>query len=67
MIAAGKVFFGSYDQTMYCLDAQSGELVDRFITGGKIYSSPDGADGYLLFGNNAGEFFCLAYAYEKTF
>jgi outer membrane protein assembly factor BamB len=41
-LAEGRpiVVVGSYDHTVYCLDAATGELRWRFTTGGPVYSTP---------------------------
>jgi outer membrane protein assembly factor BamB len=45
---------------MYCLDALTGTLVDRYGADGAIYSSPLVEDGAVFFGTNKGSFICLA-------
>jgi outer membrane protein assembly factor BamB len=59
-IAAGKVFVAAVDRhTVYALDASSGELLWKFVAGGRVDSSPTYHDGSLLFGANDGCVYCL--------
>ena len=55
-IVSGKVYVGSYDQNIYCLDAYTGESVWTFpteddfcssvaVSGGRVFTGPD--DGYI--------------------
>jgi outer membrane protein assembly factor BamB len=49
-----KIFVGSLDSHIYCLDANSGRLVWKFPTMGWIDSSPSIAHGLLLVGSRDG-------------
>ena len=60
-VAEGTVFVGSYDGIVYALDAASGELRDQLDTNGAIYSTPFIDGGHMYFGNNRGDFICVAY------
>jgi outer membrane protein assembly factor BamB len=62
----GVVYAGSYDGNLYALNASDGTLLDKFDTGGAIYSSPAGDGEHLYFGNNRGDFICLSYHAKKS-
>ncbi len=51
-IAYGKVFAGSMDGRLYCINASSGDVLWTFDANGKIYSSPAVADGAVYFATN---------------
>jgi len=59
-VADGKVYVGSNDGNVYCLDASTGVKVWNYTTGGAVRSSPAVADGRVYVGcwgdNN---FYCL--------
>lgn len=57
--AEGKVYFGSDDGRLYCLEADSGKSVWRFETGGPVKSSPTVWEGRVCFGNSEGWFYAL--------
>jgi outer membrane protein assembly factor BamB len=59
LVDHARVIVTSYDGAVYCLDAATGSLVDRYATGESIFSSPATAGGRVFFGNNAGRFFGL--------
>ena len=44
-VADGKVYIGSYDNKVYCLNANTGVQIWNFTTGHNIWSSPAIADG----------------------
>ena len=46
-VADGVVYVGSRDNYLYALDAGSGELVWRYLTGDDVDSSPTVADGVV--------------------
>ncbi|MEM7385449.1 MAG: PQQ-binding-like beta-propeller repeat protein, partial [Verrucomicrobiota bacterium] len=57
----GRLFIGSGDRYVYCLDAEEGTLLWRHLTEGLVDSSPVlGRDGRVIVANRAGE--CLALA-----
>ena len=58
-VAGGKVFFGSKDGSVYCLDAVTG--VDRWVfpTGRDISSSPLYADGKIYIGSGDKKLYCI--------
>ncbi len=49
-VVAGKVFVGSDDGRVYCLDAVTGAQVWNYTTGNYVFSSPAVADGKVLRG-----------------
>jgi eukaryotic-like serine/threonine-protein kinase len=42
-----RIYFGSYDQHLYCLSL-SGSLVWKFLTGGPVHSTPAAAKGMVF-------------------
>ena len=58
--ADGTVYVGSYDNNVYALDGQSGQLKWKYITGGFVQSSPAiGADGTVYASSNDGKIYAL--------
>lgn len=51
LVQNGKVYFGSSDEHLYALDAQTGALQWRFKTGGVVHSSPAFADNKIIIGS----------------
>ena len=47
----GTVYVGAYDNNLYALDAETGELLWKYPTGGGIGSSPCVYEGVALFGS----------------
>ena len=47
-VADGKVFVGSYDNNIYCLDEDTGSFIWSYSTGDWVYASPAVADGKVL-------------------
>jgi len=58
-VVAGKVYVGSWDDKVYCLDAATGAKQWEFTTGGDVYSSPAVADGKVYVGSFDGKVYCL--------
>ena len=58
-IANGKVYFGSHDQNIYCVDAYTGSLVWNFTTKMMVYSSPAVANGLVYTGSDDGNVYAL--------
>lgn len=54
-----KVYVGSNDKNLYCLDALTGRLVWNFTTGFRIKSSPAVANGKVYVGPDDGYVYCL--------
>jgi outer membrane protein assembly factor BamB len=48
-VVNNKVYFGSIDKNLYCLDATTGARVFTFPSGGMILSSPAVVDGSVYF------------------
>jgi outer membrane protein assembly factor BamB len=58
-VADGKVYVGSWDHNIYCLDAASGTLVWRYTTGDLVSSSPAVVNGKVYVGSYDGNIYCL--------
>lgn len=58
-IAYGKVYVGCIDRNIYCLDAQTGTIVWKYLTNWKIRSSPALKDGKVYIGPDDGNVYCL--------
>jgi outer membrane protein assembly factor BamB len=58
-VVAGKVYFGSNDHNIYCLDAYTGEEIWRFETGFYVHASQAVVDGKVYTGADDGFFYCL--------
>ena len=54
-----RVYFGSEDKNVYCIDAQTGILFWKFNTSGRILSSPAVVDGKVYVGPDDGNIYCL--------
>jgi len=60
IVAGGKAFVAVIDQqTLYALDADSGETVWKYTAGGRIDSSPSIYKDLVLFGCGDGRVYCL--------
>ncbi|UCC58934.1 MAG: PQQ-binding-like beta-propeller repeat protein [Candidatus Bathyarchaeum sp.] len=58
-IADSKVYVGSYDKNIYCLDALNGAFIWNYTTGAGIKSSPAMVDGKVYVGPDDGYVYCL--------
>jgi outer membrane protein assembly factor BamB len=58
-VVEGRVYFGSENSKMYCLNASSGTLLWSYTTGDRIWSSPAVTDGKIFFGSRDGKVYCL--------
>lgn len=58
-VVDGRIYFGSFDGKMYCLDAKKGKEIWNFPTKSKVYASPAIVDDRLYFTNFKGQIFCL--------
>ena len=47
----GTVYVGSGDHNVYAIDAQSGALRWKFVTGNIVHASPAVADGIVYIGS----------------
>jgi outer membrane protein assembly factor BamB/PKD repeat protein len=54
-----KVYVGSIDNKVYCLNATTGSLIWNYITGNSVRSSPAVFDGKVYFGSTDREIYCL--------
>jgi outer membrane protein assembly factor BamB len=50
----GKVYFGSQDGNIYCIDAYNGSKIWNFTTDHRVYSSPAVVDGKVFTGADDG-------------
>ncbi|MFO8050442.1 MAG: PQQ-binding-like beta-propeller repeat protein, partial [Thermoplasmatota archaeon] len=55
----GRVYFGAYDSTFYCLDAGTGERIWNTTMGSDVHSSPSVSQDRVLVGCNDGLLYCL--------
>jgi len=58
-VSEGKLYFGSGDNYLYCLDEKSGSLIWKFKTSGAVHSSPAVNNGVVYFGSYDGFFYAL--------
>lgn len=58
IVAEGKVFLGSQNGKIYCLDENNGELIWSYNTGEKFFSSPAVSDG-KVFVSVTNKLYCL--------
>lgn len=62
-ISGGRLYFGSSaDDSVHCLDAQSGEELWHYTVGGPVRFPPAIAKGMLYFGSDDGYLYCLSLA-----
>lgn len=59
LIVRDKVYAGTFDGHLYCLDLKTGRRVSLFKAGGKIISSPVWKDGLLFVGSDDGFLYAL--------
>lgn len=59
-IAEGALYFGGMDRFLYALDAETGEMLWKFMAGDVIVSSPVFFDGRVFFGSYDGYLYCLS-------
>lgn len=58
-VVDGRVYFGSRDSNIYCLNATTGQKLWNFTTGAEVLASPAVSDGLLYIPSNDGWFYCL--------
>lgn len=58
-IANGRVYVGSHDKNLYCLNARTGSLIWKFSTNERIKSSPAVVGGRVYVGPDDGYVYCL--------
>jgi len=54
-----KVYIGSQEGVLYCLDLYTGKRITFYQASGKIFSSPVISDSLLFFGTDQGYFYAL--------
>ena len=58
-VSDGKVYVGSSDFQVFCLDAASGSPIWNFTTNAEVYAAPAVAGEYVLAGSYDGNLYCL--------
>jgi tetratricopeptide (TPR) repeat protein len=58
-VADGKVYIGSIEGVIHCLDAETGEVLWTYQTGGEIRSAPAVVDGKVLISSTDGKLYCF--------
>jgi parallel beta-helix repeat protein len=58
-VADGKVYVGSVDGRVYCLDSLTGTQIWNYTTGWYVYSSPAVVDGRVYVGSDDNRTYCL--------
>jgi len=58
-VADGRVYVGSQDKNIYCLDSRTGSLIWNFTIGARIRSSPAIASGRVYVGPDDGNVYCF--------
>jgi outer membrane protein assembly factor BamB len=58
-VVDGKVYVGSWDRKIYCLNAATGAHIWNYTTGDMVDSSPAVADGRVYVGSYDGKIYCL--------
>lgn len=59
VVARGTVYFGSFDNCLYAVDADRGRRKWKFETGGQIWGSPVIFRESVLFGSSDGYLYCV--------
>jgi outer membrane protein assembly factor BamB len=59
LIVNDKVYAGTFDGHLFCVDVRSGKRISEFKTNGKILSSPVWNDGLLYVGSDDGYLYAL--------
>lgn len=60
LIVDDKVYAGSFDGQLYCIDLTSGKRISQFRANNKIMSSPVWNDGLLYMGSDDGHVYALS-------
>lgn len=58
--AGDRLYLGANDDCLYCVEAATGDVVWRFVTGGEVRSRPaiDSPSGQVYFGSADGGLYC---------
>jgi len=64
-VVDGRVYVGSQDQNIYCIDARQGFFIWKFDVGSPIKSSPAVVSGKVYSGSDDGYVYCLDAASGK--
>ena len=56
----GKIYFGDWSGQLYCLDAGSGAIDWKILTGGNIDTQPLIHEGYIYFGSYDGNLYAFS-------
>jgi outer membrane protein assembly factor BamB len=64
-VADGKVYVGSYDHKIYCVDAYTGALIWKYTTDYWVISSPSVANGYVYVGSIDENLYCFGEPIEN--
>jgi outer membrane protein assembly factor BamB len=59
VVACGRVYIGSFDNKVYCINATMGNLLWSYSTGLYIESSPAFAGGCIYIGSGDSKIYCL--------
>ena len=54
-----RIYVGSADKKVYCLNASTGNFIWNYTTGGSVLSSPAIADGKIYIGSYDNKIYCL--------
>jgi outer membrane protein assembly factor BamB len=58
-IVNSKIYIGSYDHNIYCLDAESGSVIWKYKTKWRVRNSPAVVGGKVYVGPDDGSVYCL--------
>jgi outer membrane protein assembly factor BamB len=59
IIVRERVYFGSQDKNVYCINSRDGRLIWKFMTTARIKSSPAVVNGKVFIGPDDGYIYCL--------
>lgn len=59
VIIDGKVYIGSSNNNIYCLDEHTGQVIWRFQSGSRVYSTPAVVDGKVYVGSHDSFIYCI--------
>lgn len=65
LIINDKVYAGTFDGQLYCIDLEKGKRISQFKANGKIMSSPVWNDGLLYVGSDDGHLYALGGQTDK--